>query len=268
MMIKNLKRAVVLGMAAITLLTATPATPAKAAELKPVHTTVSTTGKGDSLKVTYKVTLDKSVVTDGRVAVEYDPNVLELTSNSQGIKFSDTDVNKSFTDGSSKGVAYAFVSDDPKTVSGTLMTVQFTAKKGLEEQKTKIGTKVFEINNEDKAVVSETLLEDAVTVGRPKLKKPCITGLFQAVIGIHVGWTWDNNADGYELYRSTSKNGNYYKVGEIWKMNNMIDITCRNNTKYYYKVVAYQGYGKDRVYSEKSEPVSVTVRKFFGLFSW
>ena len=266
MMNKNLKRAVVLGMAAITLLTATPATPVKAAELKPVHTTVQTTGKGDSLKITYKVTLDKSVVTDGRVAVEYDPSVLEFKSDSEGIKFSDADVNKAFTDGASKGVAYAFVADAPKTVNGTLMTVQFTAKKGLASQKTTIGTKVFGINNEDTAVVEETLLEDVVEVGRPKLAKPVINGLYSALFSVHINWSSDKNADGYVIYRSTSKNGSYSKVATVGKLTNYLDATAANNKTYYYKIVSFQGSGKDRVYSEESAPVSIKVKKLFGWF--
>lgn len=267
MMNKNLKRAVVLGMAAITLLTGVPATPVLAAEKTPVHTSVQSTGKGDSQKITVKVTLDKTTVTDGRVAVEYDPSVLELKNDSEGIKFSDVDVNKSYVDGDSKGVAYAFVGDAPKAVSGTLMTVQFAVKAGLDAQETKIGTKVYGINNEDEAVVEETLLEDAVEVGRPQLKKPTINSVSQTLLGVYVKWTKDANADGYVVYRSTSKNGKYTKIATVSGLSSYYDILVSNNKTYYYKVVSYQGSGKNRVYSEESAPVSIKVKKFFGLFS-
>ena len=266
MMNKNLRRAVVLGMAAITLLTGIPATPVLAAEKAPVHTSVQSTGKGDSQKVTVKVTLDKTTVTDGRVAVEYDPSVLELKSDSEGIKFSDADVNKSFEDGASKGVAYAFVGDAPKTVNGTLMTVQFAVKKGLQSQKTTIGTKVFGINNEETAVVEETVLEDVVEVGRPKLAKPSITGLNQTILGVLVKWNKDANADGYVIYRSTSQNGKYTKIATVSGLNAYWDVAVANHKTYYCKVVSYQGSGNARVYSEESAPVSIKVKKFFGLF--
>lgn len=264
---KNLRRAVVLGMAAITLLTGIPATPVLAAEKTPVHTTVQSTGKGDSQKLTYKVTLDKTTVTDGRVAVEYDPKVLEVAKDSEGIKFSDADVNKDFTDGASKGVAYAFVGDAPKTVNGTLITVQFNVKKGLKAQKTTIGTKVYGINNEETAVLGETVLEDVVSVGRAKLAKPTIYSLNQTLLGVFVSWSKDKNADGYIVYRSTSKNGSYTKIGSTSvDLNGYWDFSVSNNKTYYYKVVSYQGSGKDRVYSEESAPVSIKVKKFFGLF--
>lgn len=263
---KNLKRAVVLGMAAITLLTGIPATPVLAAEKTPVHTSVQSTGKGDSQKVTVKVTLDKTTVTDGRVAVEYDPSVLELKSDSEGIKFADSDVNKSFEDGASKGVAYAFVGEAPKTVNGTLMTVQFAVKKGLKSQKTTIGTKVFGINNEDTTVVEETVLKDEVQVGRPKLVKPSIKCVSQTLIGAYVQWSKDSNADGYVVYRSTSKNGKYSKIATISGLNGYWDVVVSNNQTYYYKVVSYQGSGKDRVYSQESDVKSIKVKKFFGLF--
>ncbi|WP_083572374.1 hypothetical protein [Pseudobutyrivibrio xylanivorans] len=266
MMNKNLKRAVVLGMAAITLLTGIPATPVLAAEKTPVHTSVQSTGKGDSQKVTVKVTLDKTTVTDGRVAVEYDPSVLELKSDSEGIKFADADVNKSFEDGASKGVAYAFVGEAPKTVNGTLMTVQFAVKKGLKSQKTTIGTKVFGINNEEAAVVEETLLQDEVEVGRPKLVKPSINSISQTLIGAYVHWSKDPNADGYVVYRSTSKNGKYTKIATISGFNGYWDVMVANNKTYYYKVVSFQGSGNSRVYSEESAPVSIKIKKFFGFF--
>ena len=265
-MTKNLKRAVVLGMTAITLLTGVPATQVSAAEKTPVHTSVSTTGKADNQNVTVKVTLDKTTVTDGRVAVEYDPSVLQLKSDLEGIKFSDVDVNKDFTDGNSKGVAYAFVGDAPKTVNGNLLTVQFTVKKGLKAQKTTIGTKVFAINNDETAVVDETVLQDVVEVGRPGLKKPVINNIYQGFLSVIFNWNKDKNADGYVIYRSTSKNGKYTKLATSEKYGTYIDLTVANNKTYYYKIVSYQGSGKDRVYSEESAPVSIKVRKYFGWF--
>ncbi len=268
MMNKSIKRAAVLCMAALTLFTSTPYTNvAKAANVTPVHTTVTSTGKADSQKITYKLTLDKTTVSDGRVAVEYDPNVLVLKSDSEGIKFSDVDVNKNYENEEAKGIAYAFVNDSPKTAAGTLMTVQFTVKAGLSLQDTTIKTKVLGLNNEATDVVKAQDMEDVVSVGRPVLKTPKINSISQTILGVYVKWSKDANADGYVVYKSTSKNGKYKKFATISGLNSLYDIAVANNKTYYYKVVSYQGSGANRVYSEESAPVSIKVKKFFGLFS-
>ena len=147
------------------------------------------------------------------------------------------------------------------------MTVQFNVKKGLKSQKTTISTKVFGINNEDTEVVAETVLDDAVEVGLKDLKKPTINKLNQTILGVYLSWTKDANADGYVIYRSTSKNGNYTKIATVSGLNSYWDVLVANNKTYYYKVVSYQGSGNSRVYSQESAPVSIKVKKFFGLFS-
>ncbi len=266
MMNKMLTRAVVLGMTAVTLLTGVPATPVMAAEAAPISTSVKTSGKGDKLKITYKVNMASADVTDGRVAVEYDPNVLELKKDSEGIRFSEADVNREYENGDAKGVAYAFINDAPKTVSGTLMTVQFTVKAGLQNQDTTIATKVFGVNNEATEVLASTELEDTLTVGKPLLAKPEIKGIKNTVTGVYLNWTRDNNADGYIVYRSTSKNGKYSRLANVGKLTGYWDILVANKKTYYYKVVSYTGRGNNRVYSEESDPVSIRVKKFFGIF--
>ena len=265
---KSIKRAAVLTLTALTLFTSTPYTNvAKAASVAPVHTAVTSTGKADGQKITYKLTLDKATVTDGRVAVEYDPNVLVLKSDSEGIKFSDVDVNKNYVNEEAKGIAYAFVNDAPKTAAGTLMTVQFTVKAGLASQDTTIKTKILGINNEATDVVATTDMEDVVSVGRPTLSTPKINSVSQTILGVYVKWSKDANADGYVVYRSTSKDGKYSKLATVSGLTSFYDIAVANNKTYYYKVVSYQGSGKTRVYSEESAPVSIKVKKFFGLFS-
>ncbi len=268
MMNKSIKRAAVLCMAALTLFTSTPYTNvAKAANVTPLHTTVTSTGKADSQKITYKLTLDKTTVSDGRVAVEYDPNVLVLKSDSEGIKFSDVDVNKNYENDKAKGIAYAFVNDAPKTAAGTLMTVQFTVKAGLKVQDTTIKTKVLGLNNEATDVVAAQDLEDVVSVGRAALSTPKITSLNQTILGVYLKWSKDTNADGYIIYKSTTKNGKYTKYATVSGLTSFYDIVVANNKTYYYKVVSYQGSGANRVYSKESAPVSIKVRKFFGWFS-
>lgn len=66
-------------------------------------------------------------------------------------------------------------------------------------------------------------------------------------------------ASGYVLYRSTSKNGSYTKVGEAattrrWTYKLEYEQLDR---AYYYKVRAYKNSGGKRVYSQYSQPVRV-----------
>lgn len=66
-------------------------------------------------------------------------------------------------------------------------------------------------------------------------------------------------ASGYVLYRSTSKNGSYTKVGEAattrrWTYKLEYEQLDR---EYYYKVRAYKNSGGKRVYSQYSQPVRV-----------
>lgn len=57
---------------------------------------------------------------------------------------------------------------------------------------------------------------------------------------IQIKWTKVSNADGYQIYRSTSKNGTYKKIATV-KSNKRIynDNTAKLNKKYYYKIRAY-----------------------------
>ena len=264
---KVIKRAVAFLAAVLVLFSALPGVTAKAQDDGVLHTDVQVTGKADNQKVTYTLKLDKTTVSDGRVAVEYDPNVLVLKSDSEGIKFSDVDVNKNYENDKAKGIAYAFVNDAPKTAAGTLMTVQFTVKAGLKVQDTTIKTKVLGLNNEATDVVAAQDLEDVVSVGRAALSTPKITSLNQTILGVYLKWTKDTNADGYIIYKSTTKNGKYTKYATVSGLTSFYDIVVANNKTYYYKVVSYQGSGANRVYSKESAPVSIKVRKFFGWFS-
>ena len=62
----------------------------------------------------------------------------------------------------------------------------------------------------------------------------------------------DVYASGYYLYRSTSKNGTYTKIATITDESSYIDRSLTSGTTYYYKLIAYNGYG----WSEESNIVS------------
>lgn len=260
-----LKRTATLLLAALLLFVGLPAQEVMAADSAPLYTDVKVTGKNDNQKVTYKLSMKKTTVTDGRIAIVYDPAVLDICADLEFNRFNDYDLNDDYADENGKGLCVAFVNDAPRSTSGTLAAVQFKVKKGVKGQETTIYTKVYGLNNEDTEVVPETTLEDKVTVGRGELSKPQLKSLQQTVLGVNVTWSKDANADGYVVYRSTSKNGKYTEIAST-TATNYWDVTVRNNQTYFYKVKAFQGKGSDRVYSEESNVLSIKVKKFFGIF--
>ena len=260
-----LKRIAVIVLTALILFAGLPAQKVLAADGAPLKTTVKVTGKNDSQKVSYTLTLSKTTLTDGHIAVLYDPEVLELTKDIEYNRFVDYDLNEEYEDENGSGIAVAFVNDAPRATSGTLITMQFNVKKGAAQQDSVITTKVFGLNNEDTEVLPSTVLEDTVSVGRAKLAKPQLKALSQTVLGVNVAWSRDENADGYVVYRSTSKDGKFVQIATTTSTSYW-DTSVSNNKTYYYKVAAYQGKGADRVLSEESDALSIKVKKFFGLF--
>lgn len=264
---KFMKKAVILALTALVMFTSMPVTVAKAADSAPVHTSITTSKKGDDLKVTYKLTIDKTTVTDGRIAVIYDTDIFTLVKQSDGLRVSEKDINTEYVNGENKGISYAFVNDSPRSVSGTVLTLQFDVADGLEYQESVITTNVIGLNNEDTAVLTDEVLSDSVSVGQAPLNKPVVESADSTFLGVKVKWSKDENADGYIVYRSDSKNGTFTQVASVWGTS-YSDIFVKNNKTYYYKVVSYQGSRKNRVYSEESNVVSVKVKKFdfSGLF--
>ncbi|MBQ6844418.1 MAG: fibronectin type III domain-containing protein [Agathobacter sp.] len=75
-------------------------------------------------------------------------------------------------------------------------------------------------------------------------------------------WKKVSNADGYIIYRSTSKNGKYTKVATI-KKNTTVKYTdkkLKSGKRYYYKVVAYNKTGSVTAYSADSKIKSVKIK--------
>lgn len=264
MMINKLKRGVVLGLTAVLIFAGVPAQTVKAADADPIHTNVTVSGKDSKQTVTYDLSFDAFTSTDGRVAVKYDADVLELTAASDKINFDNEDLNKDFSDGESKGVAFAFVNEKPKSRSGKVLHVKFAVKDYSKAQNTVIETEVFGINNEDEEVVAASVYEDAFTVGRDKPVTPANVTVTEVPGGAQVEWDADENADGFIVYRATSADGKYTKIGTT-KNNHLLNIYIAKNKDYYYKVVAYQE-GQPTYYSEESAPVKFTTTKILGIF--
>ncbi len=72
---------------------------------------------------------------------------------------------------------------------------------------------------------------------------------------IKLSWSKVSNADGYKIYRSTSKNGTYTKIKDITK-NSTLNYTNSNlysNKKYYYKIKSFKTSKGKKYYSYYSD---------------
>lgn len=69
--------------------------------------------------------------------------------------------------------------------------------------------------------------------------------------GARLEWQNVDGAEGYELFRSTEKNGTYNMLGSFTD-NSYVDNSVRYGKKYYYKVRAYKTFSGERIYSDYS----------------
>ena len=76
--------------------------------------------------------------------------------------------------------------------------------------------------------------------------------------------TWDkaSYASGYRIYRATSKNGTYKRIGELSGSTNtkFTDKRLPSGKTYYYKVKAYRKIGKSRAYGSYSEKLKASTK--------
>lgn len=71
---------------------------------------------------------------------------------------------------------------------------------------------------------------------------------------IQLSWKGVKGADGYQIYRSASKNGKYTKIAEASAgKRTFVNKGLKSGKKYYYKMRAYERAGGKRVYSHYSE---------------
>jgi len=69
---------------------------------------------------------------------------------------------------------------------------------------------------------------------------------------INISWKQIKGANGYEIYRSTSKNGTYQKLAFVENMTAYKDVSGDRNKSYYYKVRAVGSGIKGSTYSSYS----------------
>ena len=90
------------------------------------------------------------------------------------------------------------------------------------------------------------------------LSKPTIKTSSNSYNSNKITWSKLNNADGYEIYRSTSKSGTYKSIKSITNGSTVsyTDKSLATGTTYYYKVRAYRTVDKKKVYSSYSSIAS------------
>lgn len=80
---------------------------------------------------------------------------------------------------------------------------------------------------------------------------------------VRITWKKVKNADGYQVYRATKKNGKY-KLVKVVKGNKKVSYTntkLKKNKKYYYKVRVYRTVKGKKVYGAFSSKKSILIKK-------
>ena len=140
-----------------------------------------------------------------------------------------------------------------------ILTTKYTTKKvsGLASATThQIRVRAYKLNNGKKIygsyskVVKITTYPNKVSSLSVKSKKAG---------QVTISWKKVSNANGYQIYRSTSKNGKYTKVKDLTKTT-YVDKNAKRGKKYYYKVRAYKKTNK-KFYGSFSTVKTVKVKK-------
>jgi uncharacterized protein YkwD len=102
-----------------------------------------------------------------------------------------------------------------------------------------------------------TAVASAATVQNIKLSKPSISVGSKTSNCNNLNISKVNGADGYKLYRSTSKNGNYEYIGST-KSCNYKDTDVKGSKAYYYKAKAYKNVDGKKVNGKYSNKLCAT----------
>ena len=106
------------------------------------------------------------------------------------------------------------------------------------------------------------------TASKPETNRPYIKSVDSDIVNKQIYVTIDlsgkvKNADGYQVYRATKKNGKY-KLVKVVKGNKKVSYTntkLKKNKKYYYKVRAYRTVKGKKVYGAFSSKKSILIKK-------
>ena len=101
----------------------------------------------------------------------------------------------------------------------------------------------------------------SVVSAKPSLKTPSIT-LSTTSKKATIKWSKIAGANGYDVYRATSKNGSYSKVKSITSSSTVsyTDSKLTSGKTYYYKVRAYRTVDGKKVYSSYSAVKSIKIK--------
>lgn len=93
--------------------------------------------------------------------------------------------------------------------------------------------------------------------GIPILKATGFSSVSATPASVSLKWASISGATGYEIYRSTDKNGKYYKVKTVTpgSRHSYTDSGLKEGKNYYYKIRVYRKVNGKNVYSEYSAPI-------------
>ncbi len=93
------------------------------------------------------------------------------------------------------------------------------------------------------------------------MKKMSLSSSTKTKTIIKLKWKKASGANGYEIWRATSKNGTYKKVASVTSGTSYTDKKLTKNKKYYYKIVSYKNVKSYKVYSPYSSVLTVQTKK-------
>lgn len=92
------------------------------------------------------------------------------------------------------------------------------------------------------------------------LKKTSASVSKKEKTSLKLKWSKVSGADGYIVYRSTSKDGTYKKIATVTSGQTYTDKGLKKGKTYYYKVVAYRQIGNYKLYSPESSVLTAKTK--------
>jgi len=107
-------------------------------------------------------------------------------------------------------------------------------------------------------------IEDILTVSVDLKTKSVLTKTKKGAKAVKISWTEENDQelgfDKYIVYRATSKNGKYTKIGTTTKTSYTDSKNLKSGKTYYYKIKGFKNIDGEKVYSAFSTKTSKKVK--------
>lgn len=147
------------------------------------------------------------------------------------------------------GTSYTLPSEEYE--HDTLTFVNWNSKANNKGTTYKHGQTVKNLSSTNNAKITLYAQYSVESTPTPKVKTTRYDTATVTIVGV-------SGADGYDIFRSTSKNGTYTNIGTQGYAGDYTDSTLKENKTYYYKVKAYVLNSSNvKVYAPESEIVSV-----------